>query len=481
MSIACVLITHLPAKVELRRRPHLADVPAVIVDRSGRRPMVVDRFPAADRVPLGAPVEEALSLHAGAVVIEADEPAYRAAFQRVLTALQGVSDRVEEAELGTAYVGLDGLQEMYGGEARLVSALLSAAPGDLAPRIGVAQGKFPAMVAASRSAPMGATRVSQDAAAFLSPHPIGLLPVAAETREALACFGLRTLGDVAAMARETLVDQFGTEGGLAWDLARGVDASPLRPLRYEEVVEERTALPVEAASLELLVTAVDALLRRAYARPRMRGRYAGRAALACSLANAPPWERVFHFKRGVGDWRQASGLLRPRLEMDYPQSPVEEAVLTLGGLTGETGVQGGLLPDIRADREGRLAEAERRLQPHMGGSQALYRVAAVAPDHPAPELRSVQVPIDPGGRNALKPLGVPVAVAVREGHGRTPAAVEVGGRWQRVAGIDDQWTFDLWWMPQPMERDYYRVSGEDGRQMTLFRDRHGDCWYRQNA
>ena len=32
-----------------------------------------------------------------------------------------------------------------------------------------------------------------------------------------------------------------------------------------------------------------------------------------------------------------------------------------------------------------------------------------------------------------------------------------------------------------MKRDYYRVSGEDGRQITLFRDRHGDCWYRQNA
>lgn len=73
-----------------------------------------------------APVEEALSLHAGTVVIEADELAYRAAFQRVLTALQGVSDRVEETELGTAYVDLDGLQEMYGGEAGWWSAPASA-------------------------------------------------------------------------------------------------------------------------------------------------------------------------------------------------------------------------------------------------------------------------------------------------------------------------------------------------------------------
>ena len=156
-------------------------------------------------------------------------------------------------------------------------------------------------------------------------------------------------------------------------------------------------------------------------------------------------------------------------------------MLTLGGLTGDTGVQGGLLPDLRADREGRLAEAERRLQPHMGGGQALYRVSSVAPEHPAPELRAVQVPIDPGGRNALKPLGVPVAVAVREGHGRTPAAVESGAAGSGWPASTTSGPFDLWWMPQPMERDYFRVSGEDGRQMTLFRDRHGDCWYRQNA
>ena len=121
------------------------------------------------------------------------------------------------------------------------------------------------------------------------------------------------------------------------------------------------------------------------------------------------------------------------------------------------------------------------MQPHLGGGPALYRVAAMAPHHPAPELRALQVPIDPTGRDALRPLGLPAAVAVKEGPGRTPAAVQLGDRWQRVARIDDQWSFDLWWMPKPLDRVYYRVSGEDGRQITLFRDRHGDCWYRQSA
>ena len=45
MRVACVLITHLRAKAELRRHAHLKDKPVVIVDRSRARPLVVDSSP----------------------------------------------------------------------------------------------------------------------------------------------------------------------------------------------------------------------------------------------------------------------------------------------------------------------------------------------------------------------------------------------------------------------------------------------------
>ena len=49
MRVACVLVAGLRARVEMHRRPHLKDAPAVIVDRSPARAraVVVDRFPAA--------------------------------------------------------------------------------------------------------------------------------------------------------------------------------------------------------------------------------------------------------------------------------------------------------------------------------------------------------------------------------------------------------------------------------------------------
>ena len=192
MRVACVLVTHLRAKVEMYRHPHLKDMPVVIVDRgtSGTRPLVVDHFPKTTGVRAGMTLEQAISRHSNAVVLDADEPYYRRTFAQMLSTLQGVSDRVEGAELGTAYVRIDGLEGLYGGEARVVSALLNAAPAYLSPRVGVADAKFPAFVAAWTCAAHGAFRVPEDVGAFLAPHSINLLPLSEGLKRELHRFGL---------------------------------------------------------------------------------------------------------------------------------------------------------------------------------------------------------------------------------------------------------------------------------------------------
>ncbi len=388
---------------------------------------------------------------------------------------------MEGGDLGTAYVGLDGLEALYGGEARLVTTLLNAVPQDLGPRVGVGHAKFPAYVAARTSQSQGAARVPQDAAGFLAPQSVDLLPLPLKVRDELHRFGLHTLGDVAAMTVDAMSNRFRAQGLRAWELAQGIDDAPLVPLRYEETVSEHTALPFASASQELLLTAVDTLLRRAYSRPRMRGRYAGGAALECVLYRASPWERHFHFKQAVGDWRQASRILRDHLEAEHPQAPMEDLALSLSNLTGESGTQLGLLTDLRGDRERRLALAERQLQARMGGRPVLHRVVQVAPWHPAPEMRAMQVPLDSSSTGGMKPLSLPSQVDVRKGPEGEPAAVLLGNRWQRIARIEDRWCFDLWWMPQPLTRTYYRVAREDGGEMTLFRDQQEDRWFQQDG
>ena len=114
MRVACVLVTHLRAKVEMQRQPHLRDRASLIIDRSRSRPLVIDHFPAASGVVAGMTLEQALSRQAEGIVLEADEAAYRRVFHRMLVSLQGVSDRVEGAELGIAYVRLTGWKPCTG-------------------------------------------------------------------------------------------------------------------------------------------------------------------------------------------------------------------------------------------------------------------------------------------------------------------------------------------------------------------------------
>ena len=478
MKLACILITHLRAKAEMERRPSLRAQPVLIADRSRPKPIVADRFPAATAVSTGMILEHALARQPGAAVIEADEPHYRRIFEKALTRLQEVTGRVEDAELGVAYAALDGLEMLYGGEDPLAQALLDALPAYLAPRAGIGAGKFPALAAAMTAAPMETVRVPEDAAAFLANRSINLLPISERTITSMRRFGIHTLGQIAALNQNLMVDQFRTEGRWAWQLANGRDGRPLIPVHYEEQVTEETSLPFSSTSMELLITAVNTLLQRAYTRPLLKGRYAGRAHLECAVYAAASWEKNVNFQEGVGNWERAAFIIRAKLEAEPPEAPIDSVRLTLSHLTGESGAQLGLMPEARDRGKGRIAEVERRLQTRAQGTPALYRVTEIAPWHPAPEMRAVRVPLNPAN-GSIVPLMMPEPAEVQEDRKRQPEAHRTNGQWRRITRIADQWSFDLWWLPKPITRNYYRVEREDGSQTTLFLDQHQGRWYQQ--
>ena len=479
--IGCVLLDRYRARLELARRPELASAAVLIVDRSGTRPLVLDCPPAASGIEPGMTLERALALQPEAVLLEPDEPHYAREFDGLLDSLGEVSDRVEGAELGLAYVGLDGLAAMHGGERLMLDALCTALPEHFQARVGLGPNQFTAFVAARARRSAGLSRVEGDPAAWLAPHALGLLPVGSDLLEDLRRLGWQTLGDLATQDPDALLDRFGTEGRRAWELASGIDERPVQPRIAEESVSETLSLPSESNSLELLRLAVDTLLTRVFAQPRMQGRYAGTATLTCVLEDAPDWRKEFHFKQRVGDGRQAAEIIKPRLETEHPRAPVEAMTIELSNLSGATGAQLSLFPDRRADQERRLLETERGLQARLGGRPALQRLVEVAPWHPVPEQRTLQVSIDPAARDGMRPVTSPTPVEVREDLRRQPLAVQDGRQWREVVSIEDRWSFEFWWRPTPVHRAYYRVSGDDGRRLTLYRDEEAQQWYRQTA
>ena len=104
---------------------------------------MIDSTPSIPGVLPGMTLEQGLSIHSDALVIEADEPHYRGVFTQILTSLQQISDRVEDAKLGTAYVRLDGLEHLHGGESRLVSVSPQRRAAGFGPESGRGRGQVP--------------------------------------------------------------------------------------------------------------------------------------------------------------------------------------------------------------------------------------------------------------------------------------------------------------------------------------------------
>ena len=483
-TVACVLITRLRAKSELRRRPDLDGCAFAIVHRLRAGIPVVDRSPQAGEVLPGMSLQQAMSICPGIVMLEADEPYYRSAFDGLLDSLGHVSDMVEAGGLGEAYVRLDGLERLYGGESGAASALLDAASDYLNPRVGVAYAKFPAYAAARTAEPMSVVRAPDDSSTFLAPMSIDILPVSVEMKSALYRFGLRLLGDVASTGRRAMFDRFGREGLFAWELSTGVDRRPFVPRRVEESIVEYTTLPFATTSMEMVRVGLDMLLRRAFSRAALRNRSVGAVTLMSSASDGEPWKLHVRFRTPAERWERAAELMRERIETEPPSHPIDDLSLTLSDLGGETGIQAGLIRDARESGREALVGVDRRLSSRFGGGRALHRAVEVAPWHPAPEMRSLLVPIDPLASDSVRALHMPAPAEVREtgieGEHR-PESLLRDGNWRPIQRIDERWKFDLWWLQRPMTRSYYRVESADGSLLTLFRDEVTDRWYTQTA
>ena len=395
-SIACMLVTHLPVKSEVRRYPQLRGKPVIIIESYGSKDLVLDSSAEAYGVRSGMPLAEAISRCKGASLIQADEPYYNGTFDKLIKALELRSPVVEKDGLGCAYVGLEGLDLMYGGEARVITSLLQTAPSEFNPRVGVAGGKFPAFVAAVTAKGGRATRVPRDStgmAVFLKGLSIGLLPMSWANKARMHRFGIHTLDQLAALPEGAVQAQLGSEGRRAWQLACGVDDSPLTPHQPKQIVEESLTFHSPTITWSPIMTALSTLLGRAFARPEIGGRYVRTAIIESHVYRLPPWVKRFGFKEAMGSRDRIMFALKSRLDSVTLPGPLEDIKLTLAGFTGESGIQTNLFSDVRKQEQ--LKEMMRQLESLLGGKPPIYQMKEVEPWSRIPERRQVLVPYDP--------------------------------------------------------------------------------------
>jgi len=391
MKILCVLLPHFPLRCEFARHPELEGRRMIVTCTEASQKLVLDYSPELEGLQRRMPLQQAISRYGEAGLLQADLPYYWSVFNELLNILETRSPLVEGFDLGQAYLGLDGLHSIYADDKSLANSIRKAIPEAFAVRMGIAEGKFPAYLAALRSSPGGYLALTSDAADFLRDLPCDVLPVSIKSKEKLRAFGFHTMGQIASLPVGPLQSQFGPEGRIIHDLARGIDETPLYPRFMEENIEESTALSSVTVSIEALLIFLEALVSRVFARDALKGRGIRSLTLWTRSWTSQCWEHVIQYKEPAMDVKSVISRLKPFLE-NFPQpGPVEQLGIKVTSLGYRNGRQRSLFSEIRAREH--LLEDIKRLDLRLGSPQ-VFKIKEVEPWSRIPERRYALVPLN---------------------------------------------------------------------------------------
>lgn len=224
------------------------------------------------------PVSRAKRMCPEAVVVPARMSAYSEASKALFEVFDDISGLVEGLSIDEAFLDVRGLRRLSGSPVDIAKRLRREARErvGLPVSVGVARTKFLAKVASGVSKPDGLLVVAPDRELeFLHPLEVeALWGVGAVTGRKLRSVGITTVGQVAALSEEKLVEMLGRASGRhIHALAHNRDPRPVETGRRRRSMGSQRAIGrgyKSAASIDtLLIGIVDRLARRLRAARRV--------------------------------------------------------------------------------------------------------------------------------------------------------------------------------------------------------------------
>jgi hypothetical protein len=309
-----------------------------------------------------------------------------------------VSPVIEPEELGRAFVGVDGLEKLYGPVQHQVEAIKRAliGPGGRAAergsatfrpsavppfrpgwegvaRLGWGNGKFAAWVAATKAKPGEATIVADaERTDFLAAQPIAVLPIDASTHRRLRQLDITRLGDLARLPQVAVVSQFGRE-------ARGTTIDPVIGRATPEPIVADIDFPTAATDRTTLHNALGLLVERALRHPKRTGWRVLQVRARARQENGASWITCITLKDPSAEPDRITAPLATRMD----QVPI----------TGAVEFARDAASSARAGRQQALRRAVREIKAKFNAS--LYHVIAVHPHSRIPERRYALIDYEP--------------------------------------------------------------------------------------
>jgi DNA polymerase-4 len=250
------------ASVEQRDDPQLRGKP-VVVAWLGNRSVVCAASYEARRFGIRSamPAVRAERLCPEAVFVPPDFPRYRAVSRLVREIFKRHTDLVEPLSLDEAYLDVTENKTGLLTATRVARAIRAQIREELnlTASAGVAPNKFLAKIASDWRKPDGLFVIQpDDVDTFLPPLPVGRLPGVGKVTEArLEKLGIRTVGDLRGLELPKLEGPFGRHGLRLYELARGIDNSPVLPDRPTQSVSAEDTFQHDVPLSE-----TEALIRR---------------------------------------------------------------------------------------------------------------------------------------------------------------------------------------------------------------------------
>jgi protein ImuB len=248
------------------------------------------------------------------------------------------SPRVDARSETAITMEVDGLSRLFGDDKAIGEQLRrAAADAGLGPvHVGIAATRTTAILCAAARAGVTVVPAGEEAA-VLAPLPLRMLEIFLPNPSILSVlsrWGVRTLGQLAALPAIELSERIGQEG-LRWRArARGEDTGPLVPTREDDPFEATTELEWPIEGLEPLSFVLGGLLDPLCQRLERRDRGAAVLHLHLRLVTKDTHTRSLQLPAPMRDAKVLRTLLLLDLESHQPPAGIDRVTVTIDPTPG---------------------------------------------------------------------------------------------------------------------------------------------------
>ena len=415
-----------------------------------------------------------LCLSSGAVVPTLDP---------LLEVAHAFTPRVQAVAPDALLLDLTGLGRSWPQPMELAKALAAAAAARaLAARVALSWSRTAALMLARAQPGPTVVAAGQEAAA-VAPLPLTALLLAPARLELFRRWGLRTLGELAALPAEGLAARLGTEGPRLLRLARGEDDRPLVAEPPPESFACTLELDWPVDGLEPLAFLLTRVLEPLCATLAARCRRAAALTLELALVDGTRHARTLRPSAPAAEARTWRTLLLLDLEAHPPADAVQALTVSAEPTLARV-VQFSLLDPAQPSPE-RLAETLARLHEWTAGGRSgaatlldSHRPGAFAVSTfgPGPFRPGNAVAAEAGPRLALRAFRppLPARVTLKDG---APAVVSAAGLYGAVTQCAGPWRASGDWWDTAWSREEWDVALSGRGFFRIYRDRLQGTWF----